>query len=333
MNDTAAAHVRFSPRRLGHANLFVGELERSCEFYNRICGLEEVRREPGICAGFLSNGNTHHDVGLVQVREAVATGIDGYVQISMSRMTRPGLNHLGWELETEKQLVEAYERYVAAGLDVHRTTDHQISHSVYVFDPEGNLNEFYADAMHDWRSIFNPDRADLVSSHWDPLAASRSEEPMYPANPRLRSVGGAVFHAKRITRAVLVASDLQKLRRFYEDIGGLDPAYRSPDGGFVCLRGTSSSCDLVLLAARDGLQPGLHHVSFELDDETDLDAAAAALPEYGIEVERRIDAETKRSVFIRDPDGIGVELYKPGASGANAASAFQGRLEPPRYLV
>ena len=333
MNDTAAAHVRFSPRRLGHANLFVGELDRSCEFYNRICGLEEVRREPGISAGFLSNGNSHHDVGLVQVKEAEATGIDGYVQISMSRMTRPGLNHLGWELENERQLVEAYERYLAAGLDVHRTTDHQISHSVYVFDPEGNLNEFYADAMHDWRSVFNPDRDDLVSSHWDPLAARRSAEPMYPANPRLRVVEGAVFHALRITRAVLVAADLERLRRFYEDIGGLEPAHEDPDGGFVCLRGTSSNCDLVLFAARDGLAPGLHHVSFELDDGTDLDAAAAALPDLGYEIEHRVDAETKRSVFIRDPDGIGVELYRPGAPGASVASDFEGRSDPPLYLV
>ena len=333
MNDTAAAHVRFSPRRLGHANLFVAELDRSCDFYHRICGLEEVRREPGISAGFLSNGNSHHDVGLVQVKETAATGVDGYVQISMSRMTRPGLNHLGWELENERQLVEAYERYLAAGLDVHRTTDHQISHSVYVFDPEGNLNEFYADAMHDWRSIFNPDRDDLVSSQWDPLTASRSDEPMYPANPRLRVVEGAVFHALRITRAVLVASDLNELRRFYEHIGGLEPAYESPGGGFVCLRGTSSNYDLVLFAAREGLQPGLHRVSFELDDGTDLDTAAAALPDLGYEVERRIDSNAKRSVFIRDPDGIGVELYQPGSPGANAASALAGGSEPPLYLV
>ena len=333
MNDTAAAHVRFSPRRLGHANLFVGELDRSCDFYNRICGLEEVRREPGISAGFLSNGNTHHDVGLVQVKETAATGVDGYVQISTSRMARPGLNHLGWELENERQLVEAYERYLAAGLDVHRTTDHQISHSVYVFDPEGNLNEFYADAMHDWRSVFNPDRDDLVSSHWDPLTAPRSDAPLYPANPRLRVVEGAVFHALRITRAVLVASDLNGLRRFYEHIGGLEPAYESPDGGFVCLRGTSSSYDLVLFAAREGLEPGLHRVSFELDDDTDLDTAAAALPDLGYEIERRIDSNAKRSVFIRDPDGIGVELYQPGSPGANAASALARGSEPPLYLV
>jgi len=36
--------VRFAPRRLGHANIFVGELERSMRFFNQVCGIEEVRR-------------------------------------------------------------------------------------------------------------------------------------------------------------------------------------------------------------------------------------------------------------------------------------------------
>ena len=120
----------------------------------------------------------------------------------MSRMTRPGLHHFGWELESEKQLVEAYERYLAAGLDVHRTTDHQISHSVYVFDPEGNLNEFYADAMHDWRSIFNPTRDDLVRQPLGPArrvpqrGAHVSGEPP-PARRRRRGVSRASHHPRR----------------------------------------------------------------------------------------------------------------------------------------
>ncbi len=47
MPDTLqSSAVRFAPRRLGHANLFVGELERSMRFYAEVCGLEEVRREP-----------------------------------------------------------------------------------------------------------------------------------------------------------------------------------------------------------------------------------------------------------------------------------------------
>ena len=50
------APVVFSPRRIGHANLFVGDLEKSMHFYGAICGFEEVFREEHIGAGFLSGG-------------------------------------------------------------------------------------------------------------------------------------------------------------------------------------------------------------------------------------------------------------------------------------
>ncbi len=248
-------------------------------------------------------------------------------------MKRPGLNHFGWELENEKHLVDAYERALAADLAIHRTTDHQISHSVYVFDPEGNLNEFYADAMHDWRTIFNPERDDLVSSHWDPLAAPPNEEPMYPASPDLRRVDDAAFHALRVTHAVLVARDLATLRAFYEDIGGLTPVYESPDGAFVCLRGTSSRYDLALFAARQGLQPGLHHVAFEVDGGSDLDRGAALLGELGYEVDRRVETTGKRSVFVSDPDGIEVELYQASPASIDSVLAVGGSVEQQLYLI
>ena len=58
--------VDFKPRRLGHVNLFVGDLEKSTSFYTEVAGIELVRREPGIDAVFVSNGNTHHDIALMQ---------------------------------------------------------------------------------------------------------------------------------------------------------------------------------------------------------------------------------------------------------------------------
>ena len=155
--------VRFHPRRLGHANLFVSDLDRSMRFYHAVCGLEEVRREPAIRIGFLSNGNTHHhDVGLVQSSTAGRVGRGGFV---MSRGDRraTGLNHLGFEMENEAELVEAYRRATACGVEIDRTVDHLISRSVYLPDPAGNVLEFYADVTKDWRSIFCPEREDLVS--------------------------------------------------------------------------------------------------------------------------------------------------------------------------
>ena len=60
--------VDFKPRRLGHVNLYVGDLNSSTDFYTNVAGIELVRREPGIDAVFVSNGNTHHDVALMQCK-------------------------------------------------------------------------------------------------------------------------------------------------------------------------------------------------------------------------------------------------------------------------
>ena len=50
------------------------------------------------------------------------------------------------------------------------TVDHQVAHSVYMFDPDGNYNEFYCDTVRDWRKVLHG-AMDLITSHWDPLSA------------------------------------------------------------------------------------------------------------------------------------------------------------------
>jgi len=55
------------PRRLGHVNLYVGNIEAAMQFYVHVCGIEEVFRERKIKAGFVSNGRGHHDLGMVEL--------------------------------------------------------------------------------------------------------------------------------------------------------------------------------------------------------------------------------------------------------------------------
>ena len=259
------------PRRLGHANLFVSDLERSIDFYNRICGLELVRREPGIGAGFLSAGTTHHDVGLMQTSTEQRVGLGGHVQVSSDRGKKPGLNHFGWEMESEEELVAAYKRAVAKGFTNLRTANHQISHSVYMSDPDGNHNEFYADALRDWRSIFNPHDESLVTGHWDPLAGPPSTDKNYASNPEIRSIEGAIFHPIRITHAIMVAQDFKKMSELYQHVGGLTPVDEEA-GQFVTLRAAAGEFDLALIAERPRLKPGLFLMSYQLTDEDDLAA-------------------------------------------------------------
>lgn len=303
--------VMFAPRRLTHANIFVGNLERSLDFYTNVCGLEDVGREPGIRAGFVSNGNTHHDVGCVEVSGQARVGRDGHVQVPKGRGKAPGMNHHGWEVGSEAELVAAFRRAKDTGLKVHRTVDHQISRSVYVFDPDGGLHEFYADEVTDWRRILKGGDLDLITGHWNPGEPEPSREPKYHAEPELRRVPSAVFHGQRIVHTVVIARNFPRMRKFFAEVAGLTTIYEAADGSFVCYAGKTGRYDLALFQCKPGQQFGLHHYSFEVESEADLDAGEAAWRRRGGTVEMSLDLKSKRSVFLRDPDGILVELCKP----------------------
>ena len=323
--------VRFSPRRLGHVNLFVADLDRSMAFYEGVCGIEEVAREPGIGAGFLSNGNTHHDIGLIQVSEGTALrGRGGHLQIPADRGKHAGLNHLGWEIDNEVALVAAYRRAQALALPMHRLADHQISHSVYLFDPDGHLHEFYADAMKDWRGFFQGEM-DLITGEWRPDDPPASSEQKYDPNPEIQRVEKALVHSIRTSHAVFLTNNLSEMRRFYTEVAGLDDVYASTDGNCVCLRGASSAggLDVALLASEEA--PMLHHFAFEVEDARELDTAESALESAGLRVERREDNATKRSVFLLDPDGLRVEFFVRHGDGFSALETAS--MENRAYLI
>jgi catechol 2,3-dioxygenase len=298
------------PRRLGHANLFVGELERSMQFYTEVCGLEEVFRERPFNAGFVSNGNTHHDVAVMQVAPTSPFTPDEQMLFPSGFGTRPGLFHLGFEMESEAELVSWYNRAKEAGVKSPMTFDHRISRSVYILDPDGNLLEFYADKTKDWRGVFNDAAArnETVTSKWTPGQEPPSKEHNYPENPEIKRVAGAVFHAVRIRHAVLVVPDVNKSLAFYKKIGGLKELTRTADSHFVLLRGSCPGYDIGLLS--DKRYPvGVHHIAFELSDERELSDAETKLKSRGIGVESRREANGKRSLFVKDPDGLRVELF------------------------
>jgi catechol 2,3-dioxygenase len=297
--EIVGANAHFRARRLGHANMYVGDLARSMAFYNEVAGLEETYRLHAIRAGFLSNGNTHHDVGLVELSGP-----------TVRRKSVPGLNHFGFELENEVALVNGYRSATGKGVEFYRTVDHVIARSVYIFDPDGNSNEIYADVTKNWRT----ERGTTPTKKWIPGEPVPSPEPKYHPNPELRRVEGAVFHPLRVTHAVVVAADYEGLFRHYTDIVGLVPVAGGADGPFALLTGTCGYCNIGIFRARPGRPAGLHHIGFLLNEESDLDDARPKLQRLGLAPEREVDHPLRRSTFVRDPDGILVEFYvnRPG---------------------
>ena len=333
MPDTGTlANVRFAPRRLTHANIFVGDLETAVKFYTRVGGVEEVRREPGIGAAFMTNGSTHHDLGLMQCGGGKRVGLGGHVQVSSGRGAQPGLNHIGWEVDNEAVLVAALQRAADAGVDVHRTADHQLSHSVYIFDPDGHLHEFYADTIKDWRDIFNPTREDLITSHWDPKARPPMEARYWDPSPTIKEVPGAVFHPRCIARSAIVAKNFEAMKSFFVGIAGLKPVETGAKSALLLRAAAGADAfDLALFDAGNGLEPGIHHFSFDVPSEAKLASAEQRLRSAGVEIELIVDRPHKRSIFVRDPDGLRLEYRAARKGNLGDISKEAPALRP--YLV
>jgi catechol 2,3-dioxygenase-like lactoylglutathione lyase family enzyme len=127
------------------------------------------------------------------------------------------------------------------------------------------------------------------------------------------------IHVRRIDHVTLVVKDLERSRRFYVDLLGMEevdrPAFRFAGTWF---QAGSSQIHLILEHEESGpakvffpekcLVSRTRHVAFEVDDAL---AARDRLTECGIEVadgpKQRPDGPTQ--LYLFDPDGNLVELF------------------------
>jgi catechol 2,3-dioxygenase len=324
------ADVYFRPRRLGHANLWVDDLERSQTFYNQVCGLTVEFSEPDLVATFLGTGNTPHDLGMIQTTGGKARyGRNGLLQIPEGVGASAGLGHLAWELENEVELVDAYRRARDANVPLDMTVDHQVAHSVYLFDPDGNYMEYYCDTVKNWRGVLHGEM-ELITAGWDPDEGEPFSDARYDENPEIRVVEEAPVHPSRVTHAVLVTGDVERLAGFHTRIGGLEEVGRDEDVVYLRASLTEYRYHLAICNKRNGAG-GYHHVSFELESVDAVESAEKALVDRGVATELSVDDDTKRSFYLRDPDGFLSEYCVRRASTFPDLSGAEPRLRP--FLV
>lgn len=137
-----------SVRELGHLVLYVRDVRRSAAFYRDVLGWRQILPEPGqepAGAAAFSSGRTHHELLLIEV------GADA-TPIPHGR--RVGLYHFGLNVgDNDDDLRAALASVQAAGATVVGASDHTVTHSVYILDPDGNEIELYIDVPGvDWRS-------------------------------------------------------------------------------------------------------------------------------------------------------------------------------------
>ncbi len=298
----------FRSRRLGHVNFFVDDLDRSTAFYNSICGLALEFTETGLKASFLGTGNTPHDVGCIETTKGQdRRGRDGHLQLPKEVGAKAGLNHLAWEIDNEVELIAGLERCKKAGVPIARLADHQIAHSIYMRDPDGNMVEFYVDTVQDWRSVLHGE-LELITSAWDPSAQSPNPKPLYDPAPARRMVDVAPFHPRRLAHAVLVSKQPGRLAEFYTAVAGLTRTGGDNGAHFLCGTVDTLGDHLIILPAGDEA-PGLHRFSLELDGEASIGAASDAALAKGATIERPASGTAGSRVILRDPDGQRVEMF------------------------
>lgn len=325
----------FNPRRLGHVNLWVTDLARSEAFYRDKCGLAVEFREPDLKASFLGTGATPHDLGMIEITKGEdRIGRDGNVQIPKTVGTAVGLGHLALEMESEAALVDACTRARAQGVAINRTADHQIARSAYLSDPDGNTVEFYSDTVKDWRSVAQGD-VELLTSQWDPWAEKPSDSRNYHDSSKPLPTPNALVQPTRMAYVTLTTNNVERMADFYENIAGLNRVFSSYDGWLVCLAGpaTSGGFDVAICRRSADTTPKYHHVSFYLKDDDVIEDAERRLTDAGYPIEQRVSTDSKRSLFIRDPDGMMIEFQvrhnKPHPTGPKDASQGLDRV----YLI
>jgi catechol 2,3-dioxygenase len=130
-----------APQEVGHVVLRVRDLGRSGAFYEML-GFREVGRIGDVMAFFTATGANHHDLALQAVGRDAPSPPPNAV----------GLYHVAIRLPSDDHVRTAFRTLADAGVELVGSSDHGVSHSLYLKDPDGIELELYADVP-GWQEV------------------------------------------------------------------------------------------------------------------------------------------------------------------------------------
>ena len=284
--------------RPGHVSLTVADLDRQVEFYREVIGLKLHWRD-GATAG-LGVGNEDL-LRLTEVRGA-----------RRYRGTT-GLYHFAILLPNRRELARAIGRLFTLRYPNY-PTDHIMTKTTYLDDPEGNNIELYAESPEDGtmavvNGIPEARRADgTLSDGREPLDVEAlfreltTEDQLALREPMSPDTKIGHFH--------LYVADLDKTMHFYHDVLGFDNMglARSFRMGMVSAGGYHHHIGFNTWVG-EGAPPlppdalGLRYFSFVLPNKAELEPVVERIRQAGVATE-----QTAAGLLVRDPSQNSVLL-------------------------
>lgn len=123
----------------------------------------------------------------------------------------------------------------------------------------------------------------------------------------------------RVGHVHLKVADLDRAIAFYSGVLGFEVTQRyGPQAAFLSAGGYHHHIGLNTWESAGGRPPaqgttGLYHVAFVFPDRASLGQAIDRVLAAGIALEGAADHGVSEAVYLRDPDGNGVELYRDRA--------------------
>ena len=137
----------------------------------------------------------------------------------------------------------------------------------------------------------------------------------------------------------LKVADLDRAIHFYRDVLGFDLQQQLGDqAAFLSTGGYHHHVGLNTWESRGGRPPppgttGLYHVAFRFPDRRSLAQAVKRVIDAGVGLDGASDHGVSEAIYLRDPDGNGIELYydRPEAEwpreGDGRVAMFTARLD------
>ncbi len=270
---------------IGRADLRVADLGRAVEFYRDLLGLDVAAERDGRTALAADGGSE-----LLTLREVPG------IERRPARPRSTGLYHVALLVPSRRDLGRALLGLKAAGYPLRGLSDHTVSESIYLDDPDGNGLEIYADrprSSWQWKN-------GKVGITTDPMNVEEVIAAAGTTEDNSRWIGlpsGTVVGHIHLTVANLDASV-----GFYRDVVGFDEVIRMPTLSGVSAGGYHHHLNLNTWAG-SGAPPdsarvaGLDSWQLVVSDPVAREALAQRLQPY-----------SNGSATGSDPDGTPVHV-------------------------